>query len=193
MNLPPLAAYGRGGHPGAGQSAPQSELPAGSADGGGFIEPLVRRVVLAKVNTAGTSRTSAAVAARIYNPAARLVCSFSVTFEPRTPQDFSNYNSATWSVRVMRGAFEGREAKLHALFTGIALPEQYEVTSAARSLLIESTVTIPQTAAAAAIEGEWVLQVEWEPAISMCPGEAAALYSRCGATQTLRAAGPLAP
>lgn len=180
--------------PGPGQTAPQSPLYAGAREGGGWVEPNVRRVVLAKVNTAGTTRTSASVAARLDNPSARLVCSFSITFEPTTPQNFTNYNSAEWTARIVRpNSQDGREALLHELFGNEALPQGYEMTSSMRGVLITATLTIPLDGGGSAIEGNWVCEAQWEPAIPMCPEEAAAMYSRTALKLALAAAGPLAP
>lgn len=180
--------------PGVGQVAPLSRLPAGAVARGGWIEPKEVPVVLAKVNTSGTSRTSASVAARVDIPAGRLIVGVSVGFEPATAQAFTNFASAVWSATAIRPRIDGgKEARLHSIFAGRALPEQWEVTTTVRSILIEATVTVPLTAASAAIEGEWVLMAVFEPAIPMCEEEVAAIYSRCGARQTLFASGPLAP
>jgi len=180
--------------PGPAETAPQSPVAAGLSTAAGFAGPKQIRTVLAKVNTSGTTLTSASVAARIDNPAARLVCGFSLSFEPKIPQVFTNYASAAWTATAMRpGGGTGREAKLHNIFSAQALPQLYEIASAVRSVLIEATVTIPLTAGAVAIEGEWVLVSEWEPGMPMCLDEIAALYARCNAQVVLAPASALAP
>jgi hypothetical protein len=179
--------------PGSGQTGAQSQLPAGAVAGGGWIEPKLLRVPLAKVNGSGTQRTSVSVAARIDNPAARLVCSFSIGFEPEVPQTIADYQSSVWSADGIRPGAAGREAGLHNIFATQPLPELYEISSALRAVQVSATLQIPLTAGAAAIPGLWVLVVEWEPAMPMCEAEVAALYSRCGARGVLDAAGPLAP
>ena len=78
--------YGYGHVPGAGQGAPISERPAGTPGIGGMIRAARKSVVLARVNTSGAARTSAAVSARVVNPAARLICSFSITFSRTAPR-----------------------------------------------------------------------------------------------------------
>lgn len=147
---------------------------------------------LAKVNTSGTTRTSASVAARIDNPSARLVHSFSLAFEPKTPQAFTNYQSAVYSATAIRPRLDGRESTLHAIFSNRSLPELWEVSSAVRGIIVEATLKIPLTAAAAEVEGEWVLVAEWEPAMPMCEEEFWDLASGCVARQTLYT-DPLAP
>lgn len=179
--------------PGAGQSAPMSDLPAGATNRGGWLEPKPVRVQLARVNSSGAALASVSVAARIQNPAARLVCQFSISFEPDTPQAFSNFNSAVWSAQAIREGAEGREAQLHAIFSAQTLPQLYEISTGVRAIDVTATLTIPLTAGAAAIPGNWLLEVQWEPAIPMCSDELAALYSRCTARRTKDPAGPLAP
>jgi hypothetical protein len=180
--------------PGAAQTGPQSDKNAGAIGLGGWLEPVVRRVVLLKVNASGTQRLTASVAARIQNPATRLVCSFSISFEPETPQPFSNFNSSVWSAQAIReGTVEGREAQLHSIFSSQTLPQLYEISTGVRAIDVTATLAIPLTAGAAAIPGSWVLESQWEPAIPMCAEELATLYAKCLAKQTLVAAGPLAP
>jgi hypothetical protein len=179
--------------PGAGQSSPISSRPAGTPGIGGMIRAARKSVVLARVESAGTSRTSASVAALINNPAARLVCGFSISFEPDTVQAISNYNSAAWTATAMRVGEDGRQSALHAIFTSQVLPQLYEVSTAVRQILITATVTIPLTAAAAAIPGRWICEAQWEPGMPMCEEEIAALYSQTGLSVALAAPGSLAP
>lgn len=180
--------------PGPGQTAPVSNRPAGSVAGGGWIEDKPVRVVLAKVNTSGSANTSAAVAADIYVPGARVIAGISLSFEPKQPQAFTNYNSAVWSLSAARpGRGEGRRAALHSIFSSQALPQLYEVSSAVRLYVMTATLTVPLTAGAAAIEGEWVLEVDYEPAMPMCEPEVTGMYALCSVVQTIKPSGPLAP
>jgi hypothetical protein len=179
--------------PGAGQSAPISARPAGTPGIGGMIRANTKRLVLARVNTSGTTRTSADVTATIINPAARLICSFSLSFDPDSPQSFANYNSAVWSARGIRIGDGGRQAALHEIFTSEALPQLYEASTAVRVIEVSATLTIPLTAAAATVAGNWVLEAQWEPGIPMCEEEIAALYSQTGLSLGLAAPGALAP
>jgi len=152
-----------------------------------------KSVSLARVESSGTSRTSASVAALVVNPAARLICSFSITFEPDTVQALANYNSAVWSARAMRVGEDGRQAQLHEIFTSEGLPQLYEVGTAVRLIMLSATVTIPLTAGAAAIPGRWICEAQWEPAMPMCEDEIAALYSQTGLSVALAPPGSLAP
>ena len=93
----------------------------------------------------------------------------------------------------MRVGEDGREAALHFLFEAQDLPEMYEIASAARVVQLSATLTIPQTAAAAAIAGRWICEAQWEPAMPMCEDEIAALYSQTGLSVGLAPGGPLAP
>lgn len=179
--------------PGIGQTGPVSNKPAGLSTAGGFAfaKQLDPPLVLARVATGG-ALTSVSVAARINNPAARLVCAFSLSFEPDTQQSFTNYNSAVWSAQGIRpGGTRGREAGLHSIFASQTLPQLYEIASSVRVILITATLTPPKTSGAVTIPGNWVLGVEWEPAMPMCEDEIAALYNRCGAQVVLAATGDL--
>ncbi len=193
----PSALWRPPGLPGIGQSAPVSTQPAGlgpSAAGFASAKQLDPPLVLARVNSSGTTRTSVSVAARIVNPTARLICSFGIGFEPDTQQAIGSFPLAVWSATAMRpGGNRGREARFHAIFTSQALPQQYEIASAVRLVLLEATLTIPLTGGAVAIPGNWILSVEWEPAMPMCPEEISALYGRCTAQRSLDPAGDLAP
>jgi hypothetical protein len=158
-----------------------------------MIRPARKSVVLGRVESSGTSRTSASVAALINNPAARLVCSFSITFEPDTVQPISDYNSASWTATAMRVGEDGRQAQLHDIFSGELLPQLYEVSTATRLILLTATLKIPLTAGSAAIPGRWICEAQWEPAMPMCETEIAALYSQTGLSVALAPAGSLAP
>jgi hypothetical protein len=179
--------------PGAGQTSPVSARPAGTPGIGGMIRANTKRLVLARVNTSGTTRANVAVAATIINPAARLVCAFSLSFDPDTVQAFANYNSSVWSARAMRIGEGGRQAALHEIFTSEALPQLYEVSTAVKVIQISATLTIPLTAAAASVAGNWILEATWEPGIPMCEEEISALYSQTGLSIALAPAGDLAP
>jgi hypothetical protein len=179
--------------PGAGQGAPISGRPAGTPGIGGMIRPNRKTVVLARVNSAGTTRTSASVAALVVNPAARLICSLSISFEPDTVQAIGSFAAATWTATAQRIGEDGRQSQLHPIFTSQVLPQLYEVSTGVRLILLTATVTIPLTAAAAAIPGRWICEAQWEPGMPMCEEEVAALYSQTGLSVALAAPGSLAP
>lgn len=175
-----------------GRPGPILPGPAGATKGGAALGIKRISVPLAKVNSAGTTRTSATVAARIVNPSRRLSCALSVAFELETQGSITTYSSATWTVRALRpGGDDGRESELHTIESGIALPRMYELDSAIRALLVTCSVTIPQRSGTN-LAGDWRLVVEWEPNITMCEEEILALYSQCDASLVLKT-DPLAP
>lgn len=141
-------------------------------------------VKLARVETSGAANTTGTPKATIKNPSRRLSCMFSLTFEPDEPKAVASYTSSTWTVQAMRpNRRTGKRGELHALVSAQALPNAYELDSAIRELKIATSLAIPTTAGAAAIAGDWVLLVEWEPnQPAMCDKEIEDLFSFCDAT-----------
>jgi hypothetical protein len=148
------------------------------------------RVPLAAVATSGTSQTSGTVTARLTNPSARLICSWSVSFEPNAPVLITSYGSATWTLTAARpGGVAGRRAALHALETAVALPTMYEIAGGIREVDVSCALALPTPTVA----GSWVLQADWEPTVLICDAELAEIYSRCTAVLTRGLTAPLAP
>ena len=97
-----------------------------------------RSVVLARVNTSGTTLTSASAVARIRNPSRRLSLIVTIAFEADGNQRPASYGTSVWQMRAMRpNRVTGRTAPLH-LVVADALLLEFEL-----QLLIEIVHLVP--------------------------------------------------
>lgn len=138
---------------------------------------------LCRINSNSSTSGSVTVRASVLMPSRRLSCMISLAFESGDGQTPNGFNSSTWVLRaIRRNEATGRRARLHTLASE-SLPSGYELDSAIREVEVEATLKAPLTAGSAAIAGEWVLLVEWEPnQPSMCEEEIRELFSYCEAT-----------
>lgn len=182
----------RGLNPAATSARPAG--PAGTRPGSAGYSVKSERVQLARVNASGASNATGTAIARINNPSRRLSCSVSVAFEPDSPQAIPNYAGATYTLTAMRpGTNASKEARLHTILAATALPHAYEMDTAIRAIEVSAALTIPLTAGAAAIPGDWVLVVEWEPNQNLCIEDYEAQLARASAYLARGPSAPLAP
>lgn len=176
--------------PGSGQSAPVVASPSGAiAAVGGVVPPLIVREPLVSVSPNSdleASGTSVTRIARIFTPSARLVCQFSVGFEPTDPQVIDEFNTTpTWTAVAMRTASPGgREVPLHTIFSAQTLPQAYQVEGMS-DIRVSALCTIPDNSSIVGSLGQpgvWVLEVRWDAGCAMCPEEILALYQLCKVT-----------
>lgn len=150
--------------------------------------------VIGRVNTSGTTNTSDTVVAKMLNPSSRLRGIIEAFFVADTQQLVNDYQSPSWVLRALRPPGNGyREAELHVVENGLALPRAYEIDSLVRAMRISATITIPLTPAAASIAGNWVISATWEPNTPMCDDEVLELYDKCGLELVTKQTEPLAP
>lgn len=162
--------------------------------------PLRQRIATCKmgrVETSGTSQTSATRKATILNPSRRLSCSISLSFEPDQPVTLTGYGTGcVWTLTAYRMNPENRRvATLHTIESGQALPRLYEVDTAVRLIEVSAVMTIPQSAAGN-VAGDWILACEWEPnqfISDPCGDEVANLLSLCGIKPSFNNVVVLAP
>lgn len=175
-------------------TGPIPDRPAGERSlAAGALGARVREVLLAKVNTSGTSQTSGTVVAKLRNPSRKLGCGFQIHFEAKSRIAINAFDGAPANLWTTRVYDPDGDHMLHELQSSVTIPRQYEMETFAPGVAITAVLGIPRDGGGTTIEGTWVLRVRWEPVIPMCDDEARALFGAAEAWLERGLAAPLAP
>lgn len=100
----------------------------------------------------------------ITNPSTRLHGQVEVFFEPTSePEPIFSYNASVWDIDAFAKGLNRRMDRLHNVELNENLPRAYEWNTAIKIVRVVATCLVPQTAAAADIDGTWYVRAYFEP------------------------------